>query len=121
MTGSVQSGYILSSAEANWQCSGLETALQARVTRIIALTQQVKAEEVQVAPTVSRFFSRMAGEPDSPAVAEIKSERAAADAYNEALRKKGCAAVDIDAKIAGTAPVTPPPAAVVPKTAKQRA
>jgi hypothetical protein len=103
-TGSLlpSSGYLLSASEKNWHCAGLENALQARVTAIAALNVQARKNADSGAPTVSALFARMFGKPgdDNPALAQIRTERTAADAYNDALKAKGCAAVDIDAKIA---------------------
>jgi hypothetical protein len=99
--------YVLSAAEMHWNCAGLENALQARITRISALSQQAKADENAMPPTLSRFMTRLAGEPDSPALVQIKSERAAADAYNRELKTKGCPAVDMDARLASAAAVVP--------------
>lgn len=107
-TGSIGSPrtYLLSSAEQNWHCDSLENALQARITKIAALTAQAKAESVAVPPTVTQLFSRLFGEPgsDSPALAQITPERVAADAYHDAMGQKGCAHIDIDAKLASLAP-----------------
>ncbi|MEQ1698438.1 MAG: hypothetical protein ABL901_21640 [Hyphomicrobiaceae bacterium] len=93
---------MLSASEKNWHCAGLENALQARVTAIAALRQQARSNADQGAPTVSALFARMFGKPgdDNPALAQIKTERAAADAYNDALKAKGCGLVDIEARIA---------------------
>lgn len=94
--------YMLPAHEKNWHCAGLEDALQTRVTAIAALNEQARKDADSGAPTVSALFARMAGKPgdESPALAQIKTERAAADAYNDALKAKGCALVDIDARIA---------------------
>lgn len=107
-------GYTLTAAEMRWNCPALENAVQARVTRITALNQQAKAEQAATPPTLSRFFTRLSGEPDSPALTEIKSERTAADAYNRELKTKGCAPVDLDAKLAGIVPVPPAAADITP-------
>lgn len=101
-TGSVQGGYILSAAEMNWHCGGLDNALNARVNTIATLSQQAKVNAENMAPTVSGVLARVFGQPgeDDPARAQIKAERAAADAYNASLMAKGCPKVDIDAKLA---------------------
>jgi ABC-type Fe3+-hydroxamate transport system substrate-binding protein len=100
--------YAVSPAEQHWHCGGLQNAIDARVTRIVALKAQAKAETEAAAPTISRLFTRLFDGPgaDSPALKQIATERAAANAYNDELRSKGCQSVDIDAKIAAA----PPPA-----------
>ena len=97
-------GYVLTSVEQGWHCDSLTNAVNARVTKIAALTQQAKAESETTAPTIFRMFTRMVGEAgaDNSALAQIKPERSAADAYNSALRAKRCPAIDIDAKVAPT-------------------
>ncbi len=102
-----QGDYVLSAAEIHWNCGGIENALQARITRIMTLSHQAKAESDTTPPTISRFFSRLAGEPDSPALAQLKTERAAAEAYNRELKTKGCPAVDIDARLAAAGAIMP--------------
>ena len=94
----------MSASEKNWHCGGLENAVQARVSAISALNAQAKKTDESGAPTVSALFARMFGKPgdDNPALAQVKNERAAADAYNASLKAKGCAMVDIDAKIAAS-------------------
>ncbi len=93
--------YRLSSLEQNWHCGGLENAVQARVVSITALKEKAKKNAESGAPTISALFASMFGNPgdDNPALAQIKTERAAADAYNMSLKAKGCAMVDIDARI----------------------
>ena len=114
------SGYVLSAAEQNWHCGGLENAMQVHVSKIIALDQQVKNENKTVAPTLARMFSRLTDGPgtDSPALNQIGAERVIADAYNDQLRAKKCPTVDIDAKIAtGTSAATVAAAAAAAKQA----
>lgn len=124
-TGSVGSpqSYVLTAAEQNWHCEQLDNAVQARITKIAALTAQAKAENTAAAPTVTRLFSRMFSEPgsDSTALAQIKPERSAADAYNVSLAQKGCPRIDIEAKLAAAAaasPVTPDAAKTAAGTVK---
>ncbi len=102
----VAAPYTLSSAEKNWHCDSLDNALQARVTKIAALMQQAKVESEAVAPTLSKMLARTFGGPgtDLTTLQQIKPERAAADAYNDALKSKGCKSVDIDAKLPAPAP-----------------
>ena len=93
--------YRLSSLEQNWHCGGLENAVGARVASITALKEQAKKNAESGVPTISALIARMFGNPgdDNPALAQIRTERAAADAYNMSLKAKGCAMVDIDARI----------------------
>jgi hypothetical protein len=93
--------YTLTPTEKNWHCEALQNAVQARTTKIATLLQQAKAESDATAPTISKFFARTFGEPgaDLSSINQIKPERAAADAYNAALKVKGCATVDIDSKL----------------------
>lgn len=98
-------GYVLTSVEQGWHCDSLTNAVNARVTKIAALNQQAKTESETTAPTVSQMFTRMFGAAgtDNSALQKIKPERSAAEAYNGALRAKGCPMVEIDAKV----PVVP--------------
>ena len=95
-------GYVLTKAERGWRCESLENTIGTRINTIVALKYAAKAESAAAPPTVSGFFQRLtqgAGA-DSPSLAKIKPERAAADAYNTRLRADGCPPVDIDARIA---------------------
>ena len=94
--------YAVSPSEQGWHCGGLENAIDARATRIAELQLKAKIETDAAAPTFSRMFTRLFDGPgaDSPSFKQIATERAAADAYNDALRAKGCQRVDIDARIA---------------------
>ena len=94
--------YVVSPSEQGWHCGGLENAIDARATRIAELQLKAKIETDAAAPTFSRMFTRLFDGPgaDSPSFKQIATERAAADAYNDALRAKGCQRVDIDARIA---------------------
>ena len=119
-------GYTLSAAEMHWNCPALENAVQARVTRIAVLSQQAKAEQAAMPTTLSRFFTRLSGERDSPMLTQITTERAAADAYNRELKTKGCSPVDLDAKLASVAPApavvaaAPAPALPLPSVGGKR-
>ncbi len=109
-TGTVASSrYVLTEAEKSWNCATLEVALKAQAPRLVALESKVKAEREAAAPTVVRTFSRMFGPPgsDSQSLDDLKRERAIFDAYNEALRGKGCTPVSLDGV------KLPPPAPVV--------
>jgi hypothetical protein len=112
ITGSISSPaqYAVSAAEQNWHCGGLENAIDARVTRIAELQLRAKVESDAAAPTISRMYTRLMDGPgaDSPSFKQIAGERAAADAYNDALRAKGCRSIDIDERIAAApAPTLP--------------
>ena len=98
---SLQPGYTLTSAEKNWHCEALQNAVQARITKFASLMQQAKAESDATAPTLAKLFARTFGAPgaDISALSQIKPERAAADAYNDTSKSKGCAPVDIDGKL----------------------
>ena len=115
-------GYTLSSTEQNWHCDSLENAIHARTTAIAALSQKSKSNAEAPAPTLSVAFARMTGTASDadPALSQIRFERSAVDAYNAALKAKGCPTVNIDAKIA-TAAGNPPPAPlpVIEKVSKQ--
>lgn len=97
--------YTLTSAEKNWHCEALQNAVQARITKIATLMQQAKAESDATAPTLSKLIARTFGAPgsDLSTLSQITPERAAADAYNETLKSKGCAPVDIDSKLPAVA------------------
>ena len=101
----------LSKSEQGWNCENIENAIFAHATKIAALNKTAEAETKAASPTITGFFKRMTEGPgaDSPAAAQIKSERAAADNYNKALRAKGCLPVDIDAKIAAAPRPEKPP------------
>lgn len=91
--------YTLSPAEQNWPCPNITNALDVHVTKIIALQAQGKAELEAAPRTMLSALSRLAGA-ENPMARQIEPERAAADAYNAALRGKGCPTVDIDARLA---------------------
>jgi hypothetical protein len=110
--------YVLSAEERSWHCGSLTNAIEARSTRIVTLQLTAKAESDAAAPTLSRLFARLSSASpgsDSPSARQAVEERRIADAYNEALRAKGCPAIDVDRKIAtltaSASPLPPPPAA----------
>jgi hypothetical protein len=89
----------LSPAEQNWPCPNITNALNVHVTKIITLQAQGKAELESAPRTILSALNRLAGA-DNPMASRIEPERAAADAYNALLRRKGCPTVDIDARLA---------------------
>ena len=101
----------LSKSEQSWNCDNFENAISTHVTKIVALKATADAEAKAASPTLSGFFKRMVDGPgaDSPALAQIKTERSAADTYSKAMRAKGCPAIDIDARIAAASPPEKPP------------
>ena len=103
-----------------WSCGALENAIQVQVTKMVALRAKAKAESEQPPANLERMYSRWLGPAgsDSPSMEKLKAERATADGYNDVLRKKNCASVDIDAKIA-SAPA-PPIKADDPKPASNK-
>jgi hypothetical protein len=110
--------YELSAEERGWHCGGLTNAIEARSTRIVTLQLMAKAESDAAAPTLSRLFARLASASpgsDSPSARQAVEERRIADAYNQALRAKGCPVIDIDRKLAtltaAAGPLPPPPTA----------
>ena len=103
-----------------WSCGALENAIQVQVTKMVALRAKAKAESEQPPANLERMYSRWLGPAgsDSPSMEKLKAERATADGYNDVLRKKNCASVDIDAKIASTP--APPIKADDPKPASNK-
>ena len=103
-------GYTLTAAEQKWPCANLTNSLNVHVNKIVSLTSQAKAEAAAVPPTLSLALSRMMNsETEGPALAQARTERVAADAYNDALRAKRCPTVDIDTKVTAALKVAPPP------------
>lgn len=91
-------------------CKGLENAIDVHVTKVVALQRSAKTESEQSPPTVERALTRMFGSQDSDnkALSELTTEQNQLDHYRAVMQSKGCAPVDIAAKIAA-APVPIPP------------
>lgn len=123
MTGSLlePKGYVLSTVEKSWHCDSLENAIQARVTTIAGLTQKAKSNAEAPAPTIAATFARLTGKPGGgdPTASQIQAERSAIDAYNAALKAKGCATVDVEVKITTAAAPVPVAIPVAEKAAKK--
>jgi len=109
---------LLSDAERNSTCVGIETAMQAQAVRIKALEKAADVERKAAAPTLVRTFARAFGSPDSDnkALADLHTEQARLEAFNELLADKGCGTIDTIALVAApaAAPAVPAPQGTAP-------
>ena len=103
-------------------CKGLENAIGVRIGKLIVLKQAAKTESEKPAPTVERAFAPMFGPAgsDNKALGELATEQTQLEHYNSVLKTKGCAQVDLAAKIAAAPVPAPPtnPASVKPSANK---
>jgi hypothetical protein len=90
-------------------CKGLENAIDVHVTKLVALKQRAKAERDLPAPTVEQALTRMFGQQNSgnQALSEVTIEQDQLEHYSGVMQTKGCAPVDITAKIATTPSLIP--------------
>jgi hypothetical protein len=90
-------------------CKGLEHAIDVHVIKLIALKQRAKAESDLPAPTVEQALTRMFGPQNSgnQTLSELTTEQNQLEHYSAVMQTKGCAPVDITAKIATTPPLIP--------------
>jgi hypothetical protein len=108
--------YDLTAAERSWPCGALQSAIGDSVGRMRTFQASAKADDAAVAPTLARSVTRLFGPPGAERTGSVQlaRERARADAYNGALKARGCAPVDVDALLraaptAGERAALPPP------------
>ena len=90
----------LSAAEQSWHCGALENALEAKITKIKALTAQAQAERDRPSPTLSGLMAQILGQSSAEelTLAQIKSEQETAQAHIAAMHTKACNSSEIEAR-----------------------
>lgn len=112
-TGSLGAGAYLTKYEQNYDCPALRSTMDQSVGQIRTYRSQVAKEEQDPPNSISQWWERLNGPPDSGAAstASLRREEARAQAINAQLAAKGCPTVDIEA--AAAAPAAQPAAAPV--------
>lgn len=92
---------VVRAEELRANCPGLMASLSASVDKIKLLRERDRTERAGPPATLAAALQRsVAGGDASKTAAELRRERARADAFNAALHSRNCKVVDVEALLA---------------------